>query len=80
VEKNLAKIQSQDIPCSEAWAQGIGSCFALEKTKLNHLTKKQGEHLHGQISVKGIAIPPSSTAKLLGVRFGCMWSFADATV
>ncbi|CDM34662.1 hypothetical protein DTO012A8_7600 [Penicillium roqueforti] len=68
-EENLAKIQSEDIPRTEAWARRTGSCFAAQKTELIHLTRKKTEHLHGQIVVNGTAVTPSPTAKLLGVTF-----------
>ncbi|THC87303.1 hypothetical protein EYZ11_013252 [Aspergillus tanneri] len=44
-EENLAKIQAEDIPRVESWAQRTGSCFAAEKTELIHFTRKKGEQL-----------------------------------
>lgn len=46
-EDNLAKIQSEDIPCIESWAQRTGSCFAAEKTELIHITRRRSEQLQG---------------------------------
>ncbi|KAJ5111881.1 hypothetical protein NUU61_001511 [Penicillium alfredii] len=68
-EENLAKIQSEDIPRIEAWAQKTGSSFAAEKTELIHITRKRSEQCQGQILMNGNTITPSTTAKLLGVIF-----------
>ncbi len=68
-EENLARIQSEDVPRIETWAQRTGSCFAAEKTELIHFTRKKGEYLEGQIVLNGTAVRPSPTAKLLGVVF-----------
>jgi ribonuclease HI len=68
-EENLAKIQSEDIPRIEAWAQRTGSCFAAEKTELIHLTRRRSEQLQGQVVMNGKTVKPSPTAKLLGVVF-----------
>ncbi|KAJ5513135.1 hypothetical protein N7463_002687 [Penicillium fimorum] len=68
-EGNLAKIQSEDIPRIEAWAERTGSCFAAEKTELIHITRKRKEQNQGQLIMNGKAIKPSTTAKLLGVIF-----------
>jgi ribonuclease HI len=67
--QNLAKIQSEDIPRIEAWAQQTGSCFAAEKTELIHITGRRSEQLQGQVVINGKTIEPSPTAKLLGVIF-----------
>ena len=67
--ENLAKIQSEDIPRIEAWAQRTGSCFAAEKTELIHITQKRKEQSQGQLIMNGNVIKPSTTAKLLGVIF-----------
>ncbi|KAJ5876421.1 reverse transcriptase [Penicillium soppii] len=74
-EENLAKIQSEDVPRIEEWAQRTGSCFAAEKTELIHITRKRGVHLQGQITFDGTDVKPSPTAKLLGVIFdqGLRW-------
>ncbi|OQD64936.1 hypothetical protein PENANT_c419G07453, partial [Penicillium antarcticum] len=63
--ENLAKIQSEDIPRIEAWAQRTGSCFAAEKTELIHITRKRKEQSQGQLIMNGNVIKPSTTAKLL---------------
>jgi ribonuclease HI len=68
-EENVAKIQSEDIPRIEAWAQRTGSCFAAEKTELIHFTRKKREQLQGQVVINGKTVKPSPTAKLLGVIF-----------
>lgn len=68
-EENLAKIQSEDIPRIEAWAQRTGSRFTEEKTELIHLTRKRSEQLQGQVIMSGKTVEPSPTAKLLGVIF-----------
>ncbi|ODM17236.1 hypothetical protein SI65_06911 [Aspergillus cristatus] len=68
-EENLAKIQSEDIPRIEAWAQQTGSCFAAEKTELIHITRRRSEQLQGQVVINRKTIEPSPTAKLLGVIF-----------
>ncbi|KAF7136975.1 hypothetical protein CNMCM5793_006679 [Aspergillus hiratsukae] len=68
-EENLAKIQSEDIPRIEAWAQRTGSRFAAEKTELIHLTRKRSEQLQGQVVMNRKTIKPSPKAKLLGVIF-----------
>ncbi|KUM55793.1 hypothetical protein ACN42_g11443 [Penicillium freii] len=74
-EENLVKIQSEDVPRIEEWAQRTGSCFAAEKTELIHITRKRGEHLEGQITFDGTDVKPSPTVKLLGVVFdqGLRW-------
>ncbi|CDM38421.1 Probable transposable element [Penicillium roqueforti FM164] len=73
-EENVAKIQAEDIPRIEEWAQRTGSCFAAEKTELIHLTRKRGEHPEG-VTFNGAVVKPSPTAKLLGVTFdqGLRW-------
>ncbi|THC88516.1 hypothetical protein EYZ11_012034 [Aspergillus tanneri] len=68
-EENLKKIQEEDIPRIETWAQRTGACFAADKTELIHITRKKGEQGKGQITMQGKVIQPSSTAKLLGVVF-----------
>jgi ribonuclease HI len=68
-EENLAKIQLEDIPRIEAWAQRTGSRFTEEKTELIHLTRKRSEQLQGQVVINGKTVEPSPTAKLLGVIF-----------
>ena len=68
-EENQAKIQSEDIPRTEAWAHRTGSRFAAEKTELIHLTRKKGEQLQGQMVMNGKVFQRSPKAKLLGVIF-----------
>jgi ribonuclease HI len=68
-EENLRKIQEEDIPRIAKWARRTGSCFAIEKTELIHLTRKKSELGKGQIEMEGKAIKASPTAKLLGVVF-----------
>jgi hypothetical protein len=68
-EDNIKKIQEEDIPRIVAWARRTGSCFAVEKTELIHITRKKREHSIGQIIMQGTIIQPSPTAKLLGVIF-----------
>lgn len=68
-EENIKKIQEEDIPRIEAWAKRTGSCFAVEKTDLIHITRKKEERSKGQILMQGTTIQPSATAKLLGVVF-----------
>ena len=68
-EDNIQKIQNEDIPRIEAWAKRTGSCFAVKKTELIHITRRKGEHTKGQIVMQGTTIRPSATAKLLGVVF-----------
>lgn len=68
-EENIRKIQEEDIPRIEEWARRTGSCFAVEKTELIHITRKKSEHLKGDIRMQGVTIRPSATAKLLGVVF-----------
>src|SRR5699024_6686248 len=68
-EDNIKKIQEEDIPRIEAWANKTGSCFAAEKTELIHLTRSKKQHRVGQITMNGKTVKPSDTAKLLGVIF-----------
>ena len=68
-EDNIKKIQEEDIPRIEAWARRTGSCFALKKTELIHITRRKREHGVGQIIMQGTTIQPSPTVKLLGVIF-----------
>jgi hypothetical protein len=68
-EDNVRKIQEEDIPRIEAWARRTGSCFALEKTELIHITRRKSEHSKGHIVIQGTTIRPSTSAKLLGVVF-----------
>ncbi|EGD99960.1 hypothetical protein TESG_08624 [Trichophyton tonsurans CBS 112818] len=68
-EENIKKIQEEDIPRIEEWAKRTGSCFAVEKTELIHITRKKSEHEKGQLVMNGSTIQPSPTAKLLGVVF-----------
>jgi len=69
VEKNIQKIQDEDIPRVESWAKGTGSRFAVKKTELIHLTRRKKELGRGQIMISGEVIKASSTAKLLSVVF-----------
>ncbi|THC94016.1 hypothetical protein EYZ11_006525 [Aspergillus tanneri] len=66
-EENLKKLQDEDIPRIEQWAQQTGSSFAAEKTELIHFTRKKDEQTRGQLAMQGATIKPSATAKLLGV-------------
>jgi hypothetical protein len=66
-EENLRKLQEEDIPRIEQWAKQTGSCFAAEKTKLIHFTRKKSEQTKGRLVIQGATIEPSATAKLLGV-------------
>ncbi|KAI3043038.1 hypothetical protein CBS147353_11848 [Aspergillus niger] len=66
-EENLKKLQDEDIPRIEQWAQQTGSSFAAEKTELIHFTRKKDEQTRGQLAMQGATIKPSETAKLLGV-------------
>ncbi|THC88816.1 hypothetical protein EYZ11_011733 [Aspergillus tanneri] len=52
-----------------------GSCFAAQKTKLIHLTRKRGEQLQRQVVMNGKTVKQSPTGKLLGVVFdqGLRW-------
>lgn len=68
-EENIKKIQEEDIPRIEDWARRTGSCFAVEKTELIHITRKKSEHGKGQLVMNGATIQPSPAAKLLGVVF-----------
>jgi ribonuclease HI len=68
-EDNIKKIQEEDIPRIEAWARRTGSCFALKKTELIHITRRKREHGVGQIIMQGTTIQPSPVVKLLGVVF-----------
>jgi ribonuclease HI len=68
-EDNVRKIQEEDIPRIEAWARRTGSCFAVEKTELIHITRRKSEHSKGHIVIQGTTIRPSTSAKLLGVVF-----------
>jgi ribonuclease HI len=68
-EENIRKIQEEDIPRIEAWAQRTGSSFSVEKTQLIHITRKKSEHDKGFVIMQGTTIRPSVTAKLLGVIF-----------
>ncbi|KAI3045365.1 hypothetical protein CBS147353_11800 [Aspergillus niger] len=66
-EENLKKLQDEDIPRIEQWAQQTGSSVAAEKTELIHFTRKKDEQTRGQLAMQGATIKPSATAKLLGV-------------
>ncbi|EED12026.1 endonuclease/reverse transcriptase, putative [Talaromyces stipitatus ATCC 10500] len=68
-EENLRKLQEDDIPRIEQWANQTGSCFAAEKTELIHLTQRKSELSKGQLIIQGTTIKPSTTAKLLSVVF-----------
>ncbi|EED16644.1 reverse transcriptase, putative [Talaromyces stipitatus ATCC 10500] len=68
-EDNIRKIQEEDIPRIEAWAQQTGSLFNVKKTELIHLTRSKRQHGVGQIIINGTVIKPSDTVKLLGVIF-----------
>jgi hypothetical protein len=46
-----------------------GSCFAVEKTELIHITRKKRDDSIEQIVMFGTTIQPSPTAELLGVVF-----------
>ncbi|KAI3040862.1 hypothetical protein CBS147352_9731 [Aspergillus niger] len=69
VEENIKKIQEEDVPRIEEWAQRTGASFAAEKTELIHLTRRKATHGKGQIVIDGQATKPADTAKLLGVIF-----------
>ena len=69
VEENIKKIQDEDIPRVEQWAQRTGASFAAEKTGLIHLTQRKTVHGKGPIVINGQVIKPTDIAKLLGVIF-----------
>jgi hypothetical protein len=67
VEENLKKLQEEDIPRIEQWAQQTVSIFGAEKTELIHFTRKKDKQSRGQLAMQGATINPSATAKLLRV-------------
>jgi ribonuclease HI len=68
-QRNLSKLQREDIPRIERWAKQTGACFEPSKTDLIHFSRDKTQHCPATLTMSNHEVKPKETTKLLGVVF-----------